>query len=63
MLESKIVHSNGHTVEYVPIITDCTYHHLDKNGICINCENTGKYSNGYYMIIDGISGFIVDGIK
>lgn len=39
-------------VTFEPLIKPCTYHHLDKNGICRNCNNTRIYKDGYYMIIE-----------
>ena len=54
---------NGHIIEYIPIIKKCTYYCPDENGICKNCNDTGKYIDGYYLIIDGKSGFMVDNIK
>jgi len=54
---------NGHFIEYVPIIKECSYYKPDDNGICKNCNGTRKYVAGYYLIIDGKSGFIVDTIK
>jgi len=63
MQNSIIIKRNGHTVEYIPIIKKCTYYSPNENGICRNCNGTGKYIDGYYMILDGIVGFIVDTIK
>lgn len=54
---------NGHIVEYIPNIVKCTYWHKKKDGICKNCNDTMKYINGYYMIIDGKIGFFVDTIE
>ena len=50
-------------VEFIPLIKPCTYHNLNEKGICRNCENTGKFKAGYYMIINGKTGFFVDTIK
>jgi len=50
-------------VEFIPLYQKCTYHHPDEKGICKNCNNTGKYCDGYYMIINGKTGWFVDSIK
>lgn len=50
-------------VEFIPLMKDCTYHYPERNGGCPNCNNTGKYKDGYYMIINGKTGFFVDTIK
>lgn len=50
-------------IEFVPIINKCTYHNTDKTGICPNCNNTQKYKDGYYLVIDNRFGFVVDTIK
>jgi len=53
-------------VKFIPIMTPCTYHHLDEKGVCRNCNNTGLYKDGYYMIYE-INGkkfaYTVDTIK
>jgi len=62
-LKTITVKVNGHIVEYEPLVTKCTYHYPEKGKKCINCENTGKYVDGYYMIVDNKFGFVVDNIK
>jgi len=57
------IKKNGHIIEYIPIIKKCTYYKPDENGICRNCNGTRKYVDGYYMIIDGITGFTIDNMK
>lgn len=51
---------NGHTVEYIPNMKKCSYYHKGKDGVCKNCNDTRKYIDGYYMIIDGKIGWMVD---
>lgn len=63
MFEKIIKSVNGHKIEYEPIIYDCTYYSPDKNGVCRNCNGTKKYIDGYYMIIDDKTCFMVDNIK
>ena len=66
-MQKIIVKSNGSTIEYEPIIHDCTYHSPEVGKKCINCNNTGKYVDGYYMIVTDKNGnktaFTVDNIK
>ncbi len=62
-MDAIVIKRNGHLIEYEPIVKDCTYHNLDENGKCRNCNNTGKFVAGYYMIIDKKFGFAVDTIK
>ena len=49
-------------VEFIPLMKDCTYHHLNEKGICRNCGNTGKYKDGYYLIA-GKTAYFVDTVK
>lgn len=55
---------NGYKVKYIPIVYDCTYHDTNnKKKLCINCDNTNYYIDGYYMIINNKIGWTVDNIK
>lgn len=65
-LKTITIKRNGRTIEFEPIIFDCTYHYPEKGKKCINCDNTGKYVDGYYMIytLNGKKfAFMVDNIK
>ena len=51
-------------VEFVPLYQKCTYHQKDKKtGKCVNCNDTMKYKDGYYMIINDKTAYFVDTIK
>lgn len=67
MVKSIIVKRNGNTIEYEPIVHKCTYHSPKPGEKCQNCNDTGKYVDGYYMIVTDKNGhktaFIVDNIK
>lgn len=64
MAKNKIVYQNGHKVEYIPIVTTCSYYFPDsKTGVCTNCNGTRKYIQGYHMIIDDKIGYTVDTIN
>jgi len=54
-------------IEFIPIMTPCTYPSPDpKTGICRNCDGTGQYKDGYYMVYE-VNGkkfaFTVDTVK
>ena len=48
--------------EFIPLMKSCTYHYPTKDNPCKNCNNTGKYKDGYYMIV-GKTAWFVDTIK
>jgi len=50
-------------VEFIPIVYECTYHYPENEGGCPNCHGTGKYIDGYYMIINDKWAMMVDNIK
>lgn len=61
--KSIIKYENGRKIEFQPIITKCSYHRPTKKVKCPNCDNTGYYTEGYFMIIDDKIAFQVDNIK
>ncbi len=58
---------DGHKIVYIPLIHNCTYHDTNnRKKLCINCNNTGYYTDGYYMIVSKGKkkiGFTVDNIN
>jgi len=54
-------------VEFIPLIKDCTYHYPTKGKPCRNCNNIGKYKDGYYLVLTNKKGkksaWFVDTIK
>ena len=54
-------------VKFIPLIKPCTYHHKQKDGVCINCNDTMKYKDGYTLIYTDKNGvkqaFFVDTLK
>jgi len=49
-------------IKFIPLVTKCTYHYPKEKHGCPNCKGTGKYQDGYYMII-GKTAWFVDTIK
>lgn len=49
-------------IEFIPLYKKCTYHYPDESGGCPNCNGTGEYKDGYYMIV-GKTAYFVDTIK
>ncbi len=58
---------NGIKITFIPIVYDCTYHQPNKKtGKCVNCNDTRKYIDGYYMVYESKGkkyAFTVDNIK
>lgn len=54
-------------VEFIPLIKKCTYHHKDGQGVCKNCNDNMRYTDGYTLIYTDRSGvrqaFFVDTLK